>query len=110
MIGKRAQRALKHLAVVRPIRGQCAVDAFSKSPQPFVCFAQPKLTSFAEKFQSTRQFVRASSHVLPSFESDHVNVPKRNNNVLYHFDQLDSHVSRTPVFCLKSVPVTGHRG
>ena len=80
MIGKRAQRALKHLAVVRPIRGQCAVDAFSKSPQPFVCFAQSKLTSFAEKFQSTRrQFGRAFSHVLPSFESDHVNVPKRNN-------------------------------
>jgi hypothetical protein len=32
------------------------------------------------------------------------------NTLLYHFDQLDSHVSQPSVFCLKSVPVTGHRG
>ena len=29
--------------------------------------------------------------------------------VLYHFDQFDSHVSQAPVFCRKSVPVTGHK-
>ena len=29
--------------------------------------------------------------------------------ILYHFDQFDSHTSQAPVFCRKSVPVTGHR-
>jgi hypothetical protein len=28
--------------------------------------------------------------------------------LLYHFDQFDSHASQAPVFCRKSVHVTGH--
>src|ERR1700677_4563494 len=29
--------------------------------------------------------------------------------ILYHFNQLDSHTSQAPVFCLKLVLVTGHQ-
>ena len=29
--------------------------------------------------------------------------------ILYHFNQLDSHKSQAPVFCLKLLLVTGHQ-